>query len=96
MQYGHVLWVLGDVAAAERAYREAARLAPGDADMLAQVDQALQLAGWQGDAADAYRQAVSLDPGLGAAAADALRASRTGESDLQRKSRLGITMSGAS
>jgi tetratricopeptide (TPR) repeat protein len=71
-QYGHMLWMLGDVAGTERAYREALRRAPVDADTRAQVDQGLRLIGWSDEAADAVRQAVMRCPKRGVAAAHTL------------------------
>lgn len=71
-QYGHMLWMLGDVAGTERAYREALRRAPVDADTRAQVDQGLRLIGWSDEAADAVRQAVMRCPKRGVAAAQTL------------------------
>ena len=69
VQYGHVLKLCGEPAAAEQAYRESLRYDPDNADTHVQLGHVLALLNRPGEAADAYRQAIALDPALDAAAA---------------------------
>ena len=69
MQYGHVLKLCGELAAAEQAYRESLRFDPDNADTHVQLGHVLALQHRPGEAAEAYRRALALDPALDAAVA---------------------------
>jgi len=69
VQYGHVLKLCGEPAAAEAAYRESLRFDPDNADTYVQLGHVLAAQDRPGEAADAYRHALALDPALGPVAA---------------------------
>jgi tetratricopeptide (TPR) repeat protein len=69
VQYGHVLKLCGEPAAAEQAYRESLRYDPDNADTYVQLGHVLALQDRSGEAADSYRHAVALDPALAEAVA---------------------------
>jgi cytochrome c-type biogenesis protein CcmH/NrfG len=69
VQYGHVLKLCGELAAAEAAYRESLRFDPNNADTHVQLGHVLALQNRPGEAAEAYRHALALDPALDGAAA---------------------------
>ena len=81
VQYGHMLKLCGEPAAAEQAYRESLRLDPDNADTHLQLGHVLALQQRPGEAAEAYRQALALDPALDAAAAG-LRAIGDAQADV--------------
>jgi len=70
VQYGHVLKLCGELAAAEAAYRESLQFDPDNADTYVQLGHVLTLQKRPGEAADAYRHALALDPALDEAAAE--------------------------
>jgi tetratricopeptide (TPR) repeat protein len=69
VQYGHVLKLCGEPAAAEQAYRESLRYDPDNADTHVQLGHVLALQDRSAEAADSYRHAVALDPALAEAVA---------------------------
>ena len=64
VQYGHMLTLLGDMAAAATAYREALRREPENADTHVRLGHALNLQGQTAAAEAEFLSALALDPRL--------------------------------